>query len=204
MKYQDREHLEMARVEMEWVNRQPVAWRYAKVDGNWASREYFSGRVYRYYQVPETWRELVGRIDSMAYYLDWPPAVRATIPRIRNGSILVDETCDDRARLLGIAAIAIAEAVNGRMTDLVRLNAQQRTMYVDDMFGIEPAPVNPDTIHVNYQGIEDLLEVMTMLMDYTLETALAMIAAKVDQQTENGYISTELSIFADYVDSIAS
>lgn len=130
-----------------------------------------------------------------------PPPTRVVIPRVRNGEILVGNGEDDRARLLGILAIMIAEVNNPVVHNLVRLEAQRQAIYEEH--GVDPFKYTDtnDLVKVDDSLLDALLEAMTLLMENTVEVAMLIIGGRADQSDADKEV---LSIFANFVDSLPS
>lgn len=104
--------------------------------------------------------------------LELPSSVKVMMPRIRNGDILTARCKDvdcERARLLGIMALAIAEAYNP-------YRAYSEQYRVDHYVEGRNIPPNPIGIGAVAERIVDRLElIMQILMDNDLDTFVAIL-----------------------------
>jgi len=120
--------------------------------------------------------------------LEMPPPVKVNIPRVRNGDIITvrcEDTDCERARLLGIMAIAIAEAYNP-----FRSYSEQ---YREDNYLVKRnIPPNPMGIRAVSDKIVDRLElIMQILMNNNLDTFVAILNA-LEVSNSSEAIATDL------------
>ena len=121
--------------------------------------------------------------------LEFPEPTRVIIPRHRNGDLIysrVGSVDEERARLLGIAAVMIAELKNTHMFMTSRVDV------ADGYAGIE-ARYSLDLI------IEKVEEAMQVLMDHGLDAFEAILDGLM-QQSEAEQIASRL--FAQFVNEI--
>lgn len=127
--------------------------------------------------------------DSM----ELPEPTRVTIPRVRNGDLVTqksDSIGKERARLLGIFAIVIAETTNQH----IHYNLNR------DYSNSEEFYVVVDAWASRYWMLLKLKEVMQLLMDNDLDIFLLILDGI---ETQNEAEANALSLFRSFVDSEA-
>ena len=121
--------------------------------------------------------------------LEMPPPVKVVkIPRIRNGDILTvrceDVDCE-RARLLGIMSLAIAEAHNP-------FRSYSEQYRADNYFTDRNIPPNPMGIGAVSDKIVDRLKlIMQILLDNDLDTFVAILET-LEVSNSSEVIATDL------------
>lgn len=127
--------------------------------------------------------------------LELPEPVRVRVPRVRNGDLIAASSADgdeERARLLGILAIMIAEATN-----------PQLNLYEAKHLNDNPDLTYPEITAMAEEGrqkfLDDLKEAMTFLMYNTLEAFIAILEGIQEQSEED---SKALRIFSSFVEEI--
>lgn len=121
--------------------------------------------------------------------LELPDPVRVVIPRIRNGEILTQPTGTDqgeRARLLGIFAIVIAEVKN----HTVHFNLNR------DYIGEPGSYAELDSKVTKITMLDCLLEVMQILMDNKYDVFLLILDGF---ETQNDVERDALGLFSSFI-----
>lgn len=121
--------------------------------------------------------------------LELPQEIRVKIPRIRNGDLIATKSADadeERARLLGILAIMIAETTNGISFHEARVEPE----YMEMALVAKEARQN---------FVQQLKEAMAFLMYNDLESFLAILEG-IQAQAEAE--SAALSVFSNFIRTI--